>query len=166
VTGDPTRTIEAIEVDSDHEVVVSLDCGHTRHVRHRPPLSSHPWVVDPEGRKAHLGTQIECGRCRNLELPAHAREYRRTAEFDETTLPAALRREHRTKAGTWGRIVVLAGRVRYSVFGTTILLDPDRGGVIPPDVPHHLEPEGAVRLYVAFLHLSDDEGAEGDAEAT
>ena len=33
--------------------------------------------------------------------------YRSTPVFDETTLPEALRREHRTKAGTWGVIHVL-----------------------------------------------------------
>jgi tellurite resistance-related uncharacterized protein len=38
--------------------------------------------------------------------------YRTTAIFDEETLPAALRREHRTKAGAWGIIRVLEGRLR------------------------------------------------------
>ena len=30
--------------------------------------------------------------------------YKSTPVFDETTLPAGLRREHRTKAGVWGII--------------------------------------------------------------
>lgn len=35
----------------------------------------------------------------------------RTPVFDENTLPAALRREHRTKPGVWGVIRVLDGRL-------------------------------------------------------
>jgi len=38
--------------------------------------------------------------------------YKSTPVFDETTLPAALRREHRTKDGVWGVIRVLEGQVR------------------------------------------------------
>ena len=41
--------------------------------------------------------------------------YKSTPVFDETTLPAALKREHRTKPGVWGVIRVLSGRVRYQV---------------------------------------------------
>jgi tellurite resistance-related uncharacterized protein len=38
--------------------------------------------------------------------------------FDENTLPAGLRRGHRTKPGVWGVIRVLDGPLRYQ------LLDP------------------------------------------
>ena len=41
--------------------------------------------------------------------------YRSTAVFDETTLPHALRREHRTKAGVWGVIRVLEGRLKLEL---------------------------------------------------
>lgn len=39
--------------------------------------------------------------------------YKCTPVFDENTLPAGLRREHRTKPGVWGVIRVLDGRLRY-----------------------------------------------------
>ena len=39
--------------------------------------------------------------------------YKSTPVFDENTLPAGLRKEHRTKAGVWGVIRVLEGRLRY-----------------------------------------------------
>ncbi|MGC2189855.1 MAG: DUF1971 domain-containing protein, partial [Candidatus Sulfotelmatobacter sp.] len=45
--------------------------------------------------------------------PSSKVPYRCTPIFDETTLPAGLRREHRTKAGVWGVIRVLEGRLRY-----------------------------------------------------
>lgn len=38
--------------------------------------------------------------------------YRSTPVFDENTLPGGLRKEHRTKAGVWGIIRVLEGRLR------------------------------------------------------
>lgn len=80
--------------------------------------------------------------------------YRSTPEFDETTLPAALRREHRTKAGVWGVIRVLEGEVRLvlddgSAAGGTILT-PDRPGLVLPEQPHHVEPLGRMRLQVDF----------------
>lgn len=49
--------------------------------------------------------------------PSSKVPYKRTPIFDETTLPAELRREHRTKAGVWGLIRVLEGRRRVEPLG-------------------------------------------------
>ena len=63
--------------------------------------------------------------------------YRTTAIFDETTLPAALRREHRTKAGAWGIIRVLTGELRLRFpDGRDKLLSPERAGLILPAETH------------------------------
>lgn len=78
--------------------------------------------------------------------------YRTTPVFDETSLPAALRRDHRTKAGVWGVIRVLEGEVVFTV------LDPpdeqrltrDRPGLILPDQPHFVTPCGPMRMQVEF----------------
>ena len=48
-------------------------------------------------------------------IPTAPAPYKRTSVFDENTLPAGLRREHRTKPGVWGVIRVLEGRLRYQV---------------------------------------------------
>lgn len=79
--------------------------------------------------------------------------YKTTPVFDETTLPAALRREHRTKAGVWGVIRVLEGELRLFLddgndAGT--ILTPDRPGVVQPQQPHHVEPLGRMRMRVEF----------------
>jgi len=78
--------------------------------------------------------------------------YKSTAVFDETTLPAALRREHRTKAGVWGVIRVLEGRVRFEVLDppSQMILDPENPGLVRPDQPHLVEPLGPVRMRVDF----------------
>ena len=77
--------------------------------------------------------------------------YRTTAVFDETTLPAALRREHRTKAGAWGIIRVLEGTLRL-LFpdGRSLLLGPEQPGLIRPQETHWVEPVGSMRMQVEF----------------
>lgn len=80
--------------------------------------------------------------------------YRTTPVFDETSLPAALRHEHRTKAGVWGVIRVLAGEVVL----TSIIpwrecrLTPGHPGMILPDDPHFVTLVGATRMQVEFYN--------------
>jgi len=77
--------------------------------------------------------------------------YKSTPVFDETTLPAALRREHRTKAGVWGVIRVLEGEVRFVVGGgSETILSPGHTGLVLPEQPHHVEPLGKMRMQVDF----------------
>ena len=79
------------------------------------------------------------------------RPYRITTVFDQDTLPAALRREHRTKAGTWGIIRVLKGGLRLRFpDGRDELLGPDKVGLIRPEETHWVEPVGATRMQVEF----------------
>lgn len=78
--------------------------------------------------------------------------YRSTAVFDETTLPHALRREHRTKAGVWGVIRVLEGQLKLELVdsGESLVLTPDRPGLVLPEQAHRVEPEGRMRMRVDF----------------
>lgn len=78
--------------------------------------------------------------------------YKSTPVFDENTLPAGLRREHRTKAGVWGIIRVFDGCVRYRVLDpvSETILDPDHPGLVLPDQPHFVEPLGPIRMQVEF----------------
>ena len=135
-------------------------------MRHRPPLSSHPWVTSTRARAARIGTAIECGRCASLQLPERATAYKSTAVFDETSLPAGLRRDHTTKRGVWGRVVVEAGEVDYVVASLdhTCTLRPGTDGIIAPEVPHHLALRGPVRLHVEFLRVPADPETDGTGE--
>ena len=77
--------------------------------------------------------------------------YRTTAVFDQATLPAALRREHRTKAGAWGIIRVLEGELRLQFEdGRNEVLNPGRSGLIKPQETHWVEPVGEMRMQVEF----------------
>ena len=81
-----------------------------------------------------------------------ARPYRSTPVFDERTLPAALRGEHRTKPGVWGVVRVLEGSLRLAFLeppSETVVV-PGRPGLILPDRPHLVEPLGPMRMQVDF----------------
>lgn len=87
-------------------------------------------------------------------LPPDVVAYRRTPEFTESTIPAALRRNHSTKSGVWGRIHVAAGSLRYRILAPELeehVLSAGHEGVVEPGVPHEVEPLGEVRFYVEFL---------------
>jgi tellurite resistance-related uncharacterized protein len=86
-------------------------------------------------------------------MPSGLEPYKRTPEFTAETIPDGLRGAHRTKAGVWGKIVVLEGSLRYRILEPSVeehLLSPSVHGVVEPTVPHQVEPLGAVRFYVEF----------------
>ena len=81
-----------------------------------------------------------------------AQPYRSTPVFDETTLPAALRSRHSTKAGVWGVIRVIEGRLRLTYLDppSEIVLDPQTPGPLLPQQPHFVEPLGPMKMQVDF----------------
>ena len=90
-------------------------------------------------------------------LPENLESFSRTATFTQDTVPAGLRKDHITKAGSWGLIHIEEGALCYRVtdprrVATTLELTPDTArGVIEPTILHHVEPVGPVRFYVEFL---------------
>lgn len=80
------------------------------------------------------------------------RPYRSTPEFDEITLPAALRADHRTKAGAWGVINVLEGALRLTYVDppSSLVLTPGQPGLVLPEQTHFVSPIGAMRMRVDF----------------
>lgn len=61
--GPPRRRILAFRQDEEAHWVAVLECGHSQHVRHDPPLVERPWVLTEEGRSARLGAPLPCVRC-------------------------------------------------------------------------------------------------------
>jgi len=68
-------TITGFHQDSEGDWIAELACGHTQHVRHRPPWQSRPWVTTEAGRAAKRGASIECPLCPASSLP-HGRPTR------------------------------------------------------------------------------------------
>lgn len=153
------RSITGFCQDEEQDWVALLDCHHRQHTRHRPPLSSRPWVLTHEGRAAHIGALLDCLRCDRFELPEDLHLYRRTATFRQDTLPDGLRANHTTRPGVWGRIVVEEGALRYIAHPSAAnaaepawLLQPGVEGVVVPQMPHRIEllDDVPVRFFVAF----------------
>ena len=113
-------------------------------------VAERAWVTTEDGRQRKIGARIECTLCDAIRLPLDAREYKRTAIFTEETLPVALRKQHRTKAGSWGRIVVTEGQVEFHSRGRVHVLGAGDVGIVEPEVSHHVTPLGAMRLHVEF----------------
>jgi len=57
------RKIIGFHQDEEFHWVADLECGHSQHVRHDPPLTSRPWVTTPEGRRDRIGAELECRKC-------------------------------------------------------------------------------------------------------
>ena len=148
------RNITGYHQDNQGDWVAQLSCGHNQHIRHRPPFQLRAWVLDPQGRAARLGTPLDCPLCERAEMPEALRRVRTSRNWNEATMPAGLRRAHRIAAGTWGRIVVHDGRLRFAA-RTTPAIDVELGTgatqAIPPGVEHEVEPLGLVRFGVEFF---------------
>ena len=129
--------------------------GMAAFISPRLGFTQHPLTI-------HAATQMRNLVARAGPFRAHddgthapvATPYKRTPEFDEHTLPAGLRKEHRTKPGVWGVIRVLEGRVRYHVLdpASVVILDADHPGLVLPGVPHSVEPVGPMRMFVEFYN--------------
>ena len=58
-----TRAIIGFHKDENEDWVADLDCGHTQHVRHKPPWQNRPWVLTEEGRAKFFGHPLNCKKC-------------------------------------------------------------------------------------------------------
>ena len=78
--------------------------------------------------------------------------YKSTPEFDEDSLPQAIRNAHSTKAGVWGLLVVSEGAVRLLFHDPAreVAVTPGQPGVIAPEAVHHVETDGPMRMHVEF----------------
>ncbi|MFA5552060.1 MAG: DUF3565 domain-containing protein [Trueperaceae bacterium] len=59
----PARRIVGFRQDDEGHWVAQLECGHSQHVRHDPPLVQRPWVLTEEGRRQRLGLPLACVKC-------------------------------------------------------------------------------------------------------
>ena len=157
------RPITGYHQDEHGDWIAELSCDHGQHVRHKPPFTLRPWVNSVEGRGSMLGTELDCVRCDRFEIPAGYIAYKRTAVFDESSIPPGLKKNHSTKPGVWGVIHVLSGRLRYCIDGPDggggrdgreLMLDPETPGIILPEMLHHIVAADPVRFFVEFHRKS------------
>jgi tellurite resistance-related uncharacterized protein len=92
------------------------------------------------------------------DLPENVAPYKRTPTFLADSIPKGLLKAHQTKAGTWGKIVILEGKLRYRILQPTVsevLLSPETFGVVEPTILHEIAPVGDVSFYVEFYKCED-----------
>jgi tellurite resistance-related uncharacterized protein len=90
-------------------------------------------------------------------LPHDVLAYKRTPEFTEQSVPAGLLHSHSTKAGVWGKIVIVEGALTYRILEPAVeelLLTPESPGVVEPTVKHEVAPHGGVKFYVEFYRTT------------
>lgn len=147
------RRIDGFERDADGQWVALLDCLHRRHVIHRPPLSTYPWIDDDVARAARVGTAIECDRCAQRVWPEDLEAYSSTPVFDAASVPGSLLKTHDTKTGVWGELQLLEGTLEL-VFepplATRASLCAPTSAAIPPELPHHVVLGDGARFRVRF----------------
>lgn len=174
--GPMERAITGYHRDDVGDWVAELSCGHGQHVRHRPPFQLRAWALEAGGRAGRLGTPLDCPLCDQAELPDGLRLLRSSPEWDEHTMPRGLLRAHRTARGTWGRITVREGRLRFVARTEpelVVVVGPESVQAIPPEVEHQARPLGPVRFSIDFLSVlwrgpsiatreSEPSGARGD----
>ena len=145
------RAITGFHLDEEGEWVATLACGHGQHTRHNPPFQERGWVLSEEGRGSMIGRALDCLNCNMPSLPEGLAEYKCTKTLDEHSAPKGLLRNHSTKAGTWGRIVVQEGLLRYAIGEQSWILRPGVVGIVAPTLEHSVTPLGPVRFAVHFL---------------
>jgi tellurite resistance-related uncharacterized protein len=149
------QAITGFHQDAEGDWIAELSCGHDQHVRHNPPFMQRPWVGSAAGRQERLGTPLSCPPCDRAEPPEAIRRLRSSPEWDEYSLPPGLLRAHQLAAGTWGKIVVREGTLRFSLNGEqpiSVELEPDSPAqAIPPGVCHEVQPVGHVRFSIDFF---------------
>lgn len=147
------RKITGFHQDDLGDWVAELSCLHSRHMRHEPPFQSRPWVIDAAGRQARVGTKIGCPPCDRAEMPVSLVLIGSAEPFSQDTLPAGLRRSHRTAAGVWGLLRVASGAVSFRLEVSPpleLVLTAGSSQPIPPEVLHDLTVTGPVWLTVEF----------------
>jgi len=86
-------------------------------------------------------------------LPVHVTAYARSKEFDATSVPDKFLSHHDLKAGTWGRLQVMAGGVTFFTEGEdeplAVLRSVDEL-VICPEERHYVQLSDDAVFFVEF----------------
>jgi len=72
-------------------------------------------------------------------------------------MPEGLRVAHRLKRGTWGRVLVREGQLRFVARTNPVMdvvVNPDAPQAIPPDVDFNVQPIGTVRFSIELFSIS------------
>ncbi|MGL4239134.1 DUF1971 domain-containing protein [Tabrizicola sp.] len=91
------------------------------------------------------------------KLPPGLVQHKQSPEFSLTSIPAALGRDHSTKAGVWGVLNVTSGSVVFhdKELGETREINTGEVQVIPPQTIHSVTLTDDSRFFIQFFRDSD-----------
>ena len=84
------------------------------------------------------------------ELPSNVNPYMKTKVFSQDEIPKPLLKNHQTKEKTWGVINVVEGELLYIIGEDATHINPDRPGIVEPEILHHVKALGPVKFFVEF----------------
>lgn len=91
-----------------------------------------------------------------LNIPKIATCYARSPDFNRETVPEKLLSEHNLKAGTWGKLIVAKGEVRYFNAGSdtpdAIILG-KQTHTIPTQQLHFIQVSDDAEFYIEFWRI-------------
>ncbi|WP_108882264.1 DUF1971 domain-containing protein [Anderseniella sp. Alg231-50] len=90
----------------------------------------------------------------DASLPEGLVKYSQSPVFDQDSVPLALQKDHRTKAGVWARAVVSHGSIEYvleAMPGDPLVVSAGQHALIEPEVPHHVRVIGPVEFQLEFF---------------
>ncbi|CUK27514.1 tellurite resistance protein TehB [Cognatishimia activa] len=94
------------------------------------------------------------------DFPAGLVKYSQSPVFTESTVPAALLKDHSTKPSVWGKLIVTKGTLIYQrVDKTAQFLKTGDAATIFPEELHHVTPQGEVEFQVEFYKPAAEGGA-------
>ena len=95
------------------------------------------------------------------QLPDGAVKHKETKRFNAQSVPAALTRNHDTKAGVWGRICVDVGILHLDIGDPvldTLHLNAGESGVVFPGEIHKVTLEPDTEFHIEFYSLPAQDG--------
>ncbi len=84
--------------------------------------------------------------------------YSTSPTFTQDSVPVALRKNHKTKAGVWAKAVVTQGSIDYILEETPedyLTVKAGNFALIEPEVPHHVRVTGKVTFHLEFYRRAE-----------
>lgn len=92
-----------------------------------------------------------------MEIPKNFYRYKQTDVWTNETIPELILHRHNTKAGVYGKIMVMEGALEYTVFRDvrgeidfTAVIEAGSFGIAAPGQWHQVAPIGQVKMMVEF----------------
>ena len=87
------------------------------------------------------------------QLPDNVSSYNKSQSYTDKSTPGMMKKDHRTRAGVWAKIVVMKGSIIYRIEDDpeSYTLSPVHPGIIEPAVFHKIDPQAGTKFHLEFF---------------